>query len=109
MDSPRDMSVMVFNGSVHLSWLPPCILEGVKIESYWVNVSVYTASDTNGTSHSIEGNVQDWSLHEVDNSGCTVYSICVQAVTAAGLGEAACVSKSSSGGVTGMILLCVHA
>lgn len=97
LDSPSNLNVDIVNDSLSLSWTPPYTIEGIYIHYY----TEIHARFLNGTVFMVYLNTtskESLSTKGLDNSTCTVYETCVQAISAGGLGEAACSNKSRIGG-----------
>ena len=91
-----NFSVELRGDSLLLSWKEPFVMNGLAPPTYVINTTAFNGSiilhETNETTS------LQISKATVDNSSCTVYTLCVQANTAAGLGETACANKSRIGG-----------
>ena len=94
LEAPLNFSVDIRGNLLLLSWEEPFVLRGVPAPTYIINTTVNSTVlwETNKTS------ALKFSKATVDNSSCTLYELCVQASTAAGLGETACLNKSRIGG-----------
>ena len=89
LDAPSSVSATFIDNGIAIQWTRPYALSGIDVTGYLINVSVV------GGKASVP-NVTYVSAY-VSNNDCYNYLVCVQAVTAAGFGGAACVNKSREG------------
>ena len=94
---PVNIKAEFKTATVCLSWTPPFLLQGVLIYEYLVNLVVTSMSNSSMDQRFNTSNLSV-SFDALDNSYCTVYFICVQAVTLAGIGQQGCINSSRIGG-----------
>lgn len=98
LDAPTNLESSFSASMVVTSWGAPFTLEGISISYYQINITRYNVTSfgqaTHNVTHLTTESTSIYFQDLMDNSSCIVYQTCVQAVTAAGLGEAACINNS---------------
>lgn len=98
LDAPTNLQSSFSGSMLFTSWSAPFTLDGISICYYHIIFTTYNVTSLEQAPHNISYQMkEDTSIlfaELLDNNSCIVYETCVQAVTAAGLGEAACVNNS---------------